>query len=79
MLKLTCDICGIRPANKFLIVHQHPFHVLSPEHFKVKKEIETAKIDNGFIFPEREWVSVDVCENCYRKILNEYCQKRRTI
>lgn len=60
MLKTICDICEVRPAD---------------EHFKVKKEIETAKIDLGFIFPEREWVSIDVCEDCYRKLLNECYRK----
>lgn len=38
MLKAICDICGIRPADN---------------HFKVKKEIETAFIDIGIVFPKK--------------------------
>lgn len=55
MLKVICDICEIRPADN---------------HFKVKKEIETACIfDTGIILPKKEWVNVDICKDCYQKLL----------
>lgn len=54
MLKAICDICGIGPADN---------------HFKVKKEIETAFIDMGIVFPKKEWVNVDICKECYQKLL----------
>ena len=54
MLKAICDICGIRPADN---------------HFKVKKEIETAFIDMGIVFPKKEWVNVDICKECYQKLV----------
>ena len=45
MQKVICDICEKKAADK---------------HFKVKKEIETANFDMGFVFPKREWVHIDI-------------------
>lgn len=55
MLKVICDICETRAADS---------------HFKVKKEIETAAMDHGFVFPKKEWVNVDICKDCYQKLLS---------
>ena len=55
MQKVICDICEKKAADK---------------HFKVKKEIETANFDMGFVFPKREWVRIDICEYCYEKLFN---------
>lgn len=38
--------------------------------FKVKKEIETANYDMGFVFPKREWIHIDICEYCYEKLFD---------
>ena len=55
MQKVICDICEKKAADK---------------HFKVKKEIEAANFDMGFVFPKREWVHIDICEDCYEKLFN---------
>ena len=55
MQKVICDICEKKYADK---------------RFKVKKEIETANFDMGFVFPKREWVHIDICEDCYEKLFN---------
>lgn len=33
------------------------------KHFKVKKKVRT------FPYAKREWVQIDVCEDCYQKLL----------
>lgn len=56
MIKVVCDICGTRPADN---------------RFKVKKEIATAFIDAGLAFPIKEWVDIDICEECYQKLFSK--------
>ena len=55
MQKVLCDICKKEAADK---------------RFKVKKEIETANYDMGFVFPKREWIHIDICEYCYEKLFD---------
>ena len=55
MQKVICDICKKEAADK---------------RFKVKKEIETANYDMGFVFPKREWIHIDICEYCYEKLFD---------
>ena len=55
MITRICDICGKKAS----------------EHFKVKKEKEIANIiDVGFILPERRWISIDICKECYQKLFD---------
>lgn len=54
MVKTICDICERKAAS---------------ERFKVKKEMITTKIDMGSVFQKREWVPIDICEDCYQKLL----------
>ncbi len=48
-----CDICKKAPADN---------------RFKVKKEMEMASFDGGFVFPTKEWVNIDICKDCYQKL-----------
>lgn len=63
MLKVVCDICGIRSADN---------------RFKVKKEIEIAFFDNGIVFPKKEWVNIDICKECYQKLFFKSSVKEKT-
>lgn len=63
MVKIVCDICKKRPADN---------------HFKVKKEIETAEFDMGFVFPKWEWLRIDICKDCYRKLLTSIKEEERS-
>ena len=63
---MKIDICGIckkAPADN---------------HFKIKKETEITCFDCGFVFPKKEWVNIDICKNCYKKLLAIVSKEEKT-
>ena len=57
-----CDICKKAPADN---------------RFKVKKEMETTSFDGIFVFPTKEWVNIDICKNCYRKLFTSVSKEEK--
>lgn len=54
MQKCICDICDKNIADK---------------KYKIKQEKELAHFEYGFAFPRTEWVEIDICEKCYKKLV----------
>lgn len=58
MNKRICDICGKNEANN---------------NYRVQQEREVAScLSFGFIIPKKEWVDIDICDECFKAITWRY-------
>lgn len=53
MNKTICDLCKTKEANK---------------NFKVKENKEFASYDCRYVYQFRDWVRIDICNDCYKKL-----------
>ena len=54
MYKRICDICEKNEANN---------------NYRVQKEREVASCSTfGFVFPKKEWVDIDICDECFKEM-----------
>ena len=53
MNKKICDICDKKEANNT---------------FRIQQEKEVASYSLGFIIPKKEWVEIDICDECFEKM-----------
>jgi uncharacterized OB-fold protein len=58
MKKRICDICGKNEANN---------------NYRLQQEKEVASYSTfGFVFPKKEWVDIDICDECFKAISWRY-------
>jgi hypothetical protein len=53
MNKRICDICDKKEANNS---------------FRIQQEKEVASYSLGFLIPKKEWVEIDICDECFEKM-----------
>lgn len=61
MNKIICDMCKSKEADN---------------HFKVKKYKCFAKFEDKIVMPDWRWERIDVCTECYNKLISVKKEKK---